>query len=71
MPANKNDCLTSRILAHTQRVLWLGVLDRGELPDFSRVKQPVALILNFNQKDKRCKHKLEIILLKDRPNIDV
>jgi len=63
--ANEIDCLTSRML--DQRVYWLGVFARDELPDLRRVKRPSALIINSDPKDKPGQHWLAIFCPKKGP----
>lgn len=58
--SNEIDCLVRRILSVKDRVHWLGVFARDQLPDLSRQARPFALVFNSDPQDKPGQHWLAI-----------
>ena len=55
--AGEIECLHSRLVDNFR---WLGVFDRDELPDLTRVIRPWCLILNTDPKDRPGTHWLAL-----------
>ena len=58
--SNEIDCLVRRILSVRDRVQWLGVFARDQLPDLNRLARPYALVFNSDPQDKPGQHWLAI-----------
>ena len=55
--AGEIECLVSKLLVG---VRWLGVFARDELPDLTRERRPLCLILNTDPKDQPGTHWLAV-----------